>query len=88
MSNSTSLFHNYLLHVDGLIPEEFLGGRGAVEVFDLAESFQEIIEELFPNLDVFCVFIALYELCGTAIFFSGMGGMYNAGHSLTNDSLR
>lgn len=59
-----------------------------VEVFDLAESLQEVIEELLPYLDVLCVFVPLGVVCGTAIFFSGMGGMYSAGHSLTSDSLR
>lgn len=67
--------HEYLLHVDGLIPQELLCGRGAVEVLDFAKSLQEVIEELLPRLDVLCVLVALDGVGGTAIFFSGMGGM-------------
>lgn len=55
---------------------------------DLAQPFKEVIKELLSDFNIFSIFVALNGLTGTAIFFSGMGGMYKAGHTFTSDSRR
>lgn len=59
-----------------------------MQVPDLAQSLQKVIEKFLSDFNILSVLVALNVVRVTAIFFSGMGGIYKAGHTFTSDSRR
>lgn len=59
-----------------------------MEMPGLAQPFKEVIKEFFTYFNILSILVALNDMCLTDIFFSGMGGMYKAGHTFTSDSRR
>lgn len=59
-----------------------------MEVPGLAQPLEEVVKELLADFNIFSILVALNESSLTEIFFSGMGGMYKAGHTFTSDSRR
>jgi hypothetical protein len=78
----------YFLHIDTFVSQKLSCYWAYKQVFNFSNPFYEEVEKFLTKFDILNIFVSLNIDLNTAIFFSGIGGLYTPGHFLTSDSLK